>query len=417
MRRVVLYGAGGGGREALEWFGSEHVTCFIDNDAEKQKNRFFDKPVISYNEFLDNIKKNSECYGQFDLIITLKWRWAIHQLAYELDKNGISTYSVFSDVTKRWKTPEEFLRRNTDIFPCECECVKDIRLAQNKWLLRHVKAESLTPATGSLREKQLRILDYTVRAFEEYHDALGITPIMDGGTLLGAVRHQGFIPWDYDLDFLLPRSDYNRLRDYLVKNYNVYALANRNPVKNRWRKIGTGNNREYFAVLNYGEIALCIEDKYEFVGFDTINRNRFVDIAPLDTFPSNATIDLYREKIEEYRKMWDSEGDFYDTILSFQNKNKYFSKKPEKGEMLGRAVDCAVGAKSVAMPGRWFDRQLYCYDDIFGLKKLKFEHTYFYAPAKTDSVLIKTYGEDYMQLTARYGVHKENPDWLFTDIY
>ena len=58
------------------------------------------------------------------------------------------------------------------------------------------------------QEVQLKMLvDFD--AFCKEH---GISYFMIYGTLLGAVRHKGFIPWDYDIDTAMTRAEYNRFK-------------------------------------------------------------------------------------------------------------------------------------------------------------------------------------------------------------
>lgn len=61
-----------------------------------------------------------------------------------------------------------------------------------------------------LRTLQLRELDLLLE-FRRVCDLFGLRYYLTAGTLLGAVRHKGFIPWDDDIDVAMPRSDYDKL--------------------------------------------------------------------------------------------------------------------------------------------------------------------------------------------------------------
>ena len=64
-----------------------------------------------------------------------------------------------------------------------------------------------TIGVEELRKLELDILDFFVDICNKHH----LTYFLSGGTLLGAIRHNGFIPWDDDIDVMMPRKDYDEL--------------------------------------------------------------------------------------------------------------------------------------------------------------------------------------------------------------
>jgi lipopolysaccharide cholinephosphotransferase len=60
---------------------------------------------------------------------------------------------------------------------------------------------------GKLKRCMLKIYQDVVHVCTKYNLCI----MLGGGSALGAVRHQGFIPWDDDLDAMMPRADYNKL--------------------------------------------------------------------------------------------------------------------------------------------------------------------------------------------------------------
>ncbi len=75
------------------------------------------------------------------------------------------------------------------------------------------------PDGSELRRAQLRMLDI-LKYISTICDENNLRYWLSSGTLLGAYRHKGFIPWDDDLDIEMPREDYLKLRDILLKEKN-----------------------------------------------------------------------------------------------------------------------------------------------------------------------------------------------------
>lgn len=72
-----------------------------------------------------------------------------------------------------------------------------------------------------------KVLLKTFKAFSALCDEYNLRYYAAFGTALGAVRHQGFIPWDDDIDVYMPRQDYNKfiaLRDKIEEAYSIIDL-------------------------------------------------------------------------------------------------------------------------------------------------------------------------------------------------
>lgn len=136
-----------------------------------------------------------------------------------------------------------------------------------------------------LNELQSKLLE----AFSYLHDvcvANGLRYYACGGTLLGAVRHHGFIPWDDDIDVWMPRPDYEKLKVIMREKEAGGRYVFEAP--------GANDGHHYYAMGKLYDTTTTLVEKQK----HRIRKGVFIDIFPLDGL-GNST----EERDKRYKKM------------------------------------------------------------------------------------------------------------------
>lgn len=240
-----------------------------------------------------------------------------------------------------------------------------------------------------MNELQNRLLDI-LKWFHAFCEENNLRYFVLGGTMLGAARHKGFIPWDDDIDVGLPRSDYERLK-YLM-NGKIFEdkFVLEEPLKNA--------DFIYPFCKIYDTTTTLIENAKV-----KIKRGIYIDVFPLDGI-GNSVLELHKN----YKKIGR-----LNTLLTIKVAGLRKGRKLYKniGIVLFRMVPISakkVLAKLVADCAKFsYDENLYCANlvgnwgekeivsrDIMGKPTLyDFEDIKVYGPEKADEYLTCLYGD------------------------
>ena len=268
------------------------------------------------------------------------------------------------------------------------------------YIQKHINASDIKPATGELRDFQLKTLNFCVEFLEDFNN-LGINYFLTGGNLLGAIRHKGFIPWDDDFDIGMLREDYERCNEYLRNKYrnidNSDFLIWTNDIERHRNQLWDRYFKKYPNEILYFQWG---EHTQLFKG-TSIKDYVQLDIFVWDFYKDDYTLDshkIYLKKLKEKELKINNVNKVYKFFCAEVELNK-------KNNIISSAYNklfFGIGSSE-----NWDNMNKYSdflnREDLYPLKKIDYEDKKLYIPNKPEKFLKILYGDNYMEIPRDIG--------------
>ena len=238
-----------------------------------------------------------------------------------------------------------------------------------------------------IKEVELGVMDYIHNICKEK----GINYSLAYGSLLGAVRHKGFIPWDDDLDIALKRDQYDKLYQAILEDNNsIYKVVSwENDSRYPYPFYRVYDSRTVYEnnyIQNDIELGICV-DVFPFDDYKDVNK----EITKLDMYRRLSVYTLYgiRNKEAGIKNIVR-----YLMLVAFRlTRVKTWNKKLNdcsKAPVDGEYIDYLMESKkySTKLDAKALDEVVEC----------KFEDRVYNIPKDYDHILTTIYGSDYMEI-------------------